>query len=450
MISSQAWLAFFFGLLSALSLVIGAALGVAWRPPQRIVAAIMAFGAGALLSALAFELVLAAHMRAGFAPVAVGGTIGGVGFIVLNEMLNGSGGFLRKRSTTATFLRARRKEEIAILLEHLSRVPLLRALPPQDIQAIVPHVETVRYTEGERIFSQGDRGDALYLVDKGIVDLYASRGSHEEANTTPAGRIYLAEEPVARLEDGAAFGEMALLTGQGRAATAIAATNVVLLKVPKDDFDELLAVSPGLARSVSELLAQNLEAANAGRASTEDEKARRWQQLALRYVETHTTAPSTSEVRLAAKEHSSSAPMGIFLGLLLDGIPESLVIGMSLIGAHTVSAALIVGLFLSNLPEAMSSAVGMKAQGTGVVRILGMWTFLMLFTGVGALIGNSLFLSAPGTLIAAFEAAAAGAMLTMIAQTALPEAYEGGGWLSGFATLMGFLAAFFVKTLGAV
>jgi zinc transporter ZupT len=60
MVPEQAWAALLFGILSAVSLVIGAAIGVVWRPPQRAVAAIMAFGAGALLSALAFELVLSA------------------------------------------------------------------------------------------------------------------------------------------------------------------------------------------------------------------------------------------------------------------------------------------------------------------------------------------------------------------------------------------------------
>jgi ZIP family zinc transporter len=77
-----------------------------------------------------------------------------------------------------------------------------------------------------------------------------------------------------------------------------------------------------------------------------------------------------------------------------------------------------------------------------------MWTFLMFLIGFGAFLGNALFVGAPVVLIAAFEAAAAGAMLAMIAETARPEAYEQGGWLSGMATLLGFLSAFFVGTLG--
>ena len=172
--------------------------------------------------------------------------------------------------------------------------------------------------------------------------------------------------------------------------------------------------------------------------------------LARRYVEAHTVAPTPTDVREAARAHASSAPAAIFLGLLIDTIPESLVIGMSMIGRATVSAALIVGLFLSNFPEALSSAVGMKAQRVSSVRIVGMWVVLMVLTGLGALLGNVLFTGAPPWLIAAFEATAARAMLVMIAQTALPEAYEQGGWRSGVATLLGILSAFFVGTLGDI
>src|ERR671916_641577 len=86
MLPAQAWAAFFFGALSAFSCVIGAAIGVTWRPPQRALAAILAFGAGALLAALAFELVLPAQQHAGFAPVAVGGLVGGISFVILNEL----------------------------------------------------------------------------------------------------------------------------------------------------------------------------------------------------------------------------------------------------------------------------------------------------------------------------------------------------------------------------
>ena len=443
MIPPQAWAALFFGAFSALSCVIGAAIGVVWRPPQQAVAAIMAFGAGALLAALAFELVLPAEAAAGFAPVAIGGLIGGVGFVVLNEALNGKGGFLRKPATTARFVREQKREEAEALLQRLSEVPLCRELPPEDLQAIVPHIEVVRHARGERIYEQGQEADALYVLDRGEVDLCVSGQSASAEGPERGGAD---ADTMARVGEGEAFGEVSLLTGGRHGAAAVAATDTVVWRIPRDDFYCLLAVSPALSRAVGELLARNLEA-NTARQPDPAEEAERWRRVALRYVEAHAVAPTPTDLRAVAREHASGAPMGIFLGLLLDGIPESLVIGMSMIGKPTVSATLIAGLFLSNLPEALSSAVGMKAQGAGTARILGMWTALMALIGVGAVLGNVLFAGAPVALIAAFEAAAAGAMLTMIAQTALPEAYEQGGWLSGIATLLGFLAAFFVKSL---
>jgi zinc transporter ZupT len=140
------------------------------------------------------------------------------------------------------------------------------------------------------------------------------------------------------------------------------------------------------------------------------------------------------------------APLAIWLGILLDGIPESLVIGASLVQAQ-ISYSLIGGLFLSNYPEALSSSVGMRQQGFPFRRILLMWTSLMVVTGIGAALGNIFFTGAAPSLFALVEGIAAGAMLTMIAQTMLPEAYFKGGSIIGFSTLLGFLAAIFLKTL---
>jgi len=71
----------------------------------------------------------------------------------------------------------------------------------------------------------------------------------------------------------------------------------------------------------------------------------------------------------------------------------------------------------------------------------------MVLTGIGAFFGSIFFVGAPHYLVAFVEGVAAGAMLTMIAETMLPEAYHKGGAITGFATLLGFLAAIFFKTL---
>ena len=121
-------------------------------------------------------------------------------------------------------------------------------------------------------------------------------------------------------------------------------------------------------------------------------------------------------------------------------------IGSSLVQAP-ISASLIAGLFLSNFPEALSSSVGMLHQRYPRWRIVLMWLSLMLMTGVGAYLGNILFRGMSQATFALMEGVAAGAMLTMIAETMLPEAERHGGAVTGASTLLGFLAAIFFKTL---
>jgi zinc transporter ZupT len=144
--------------------------------------------------------------------------------------------------------------------------------------------------------------------------------------------------------------------------------------------------------------------------------------------------------------HGNGAPLAIFLGITLDGIPESLVIGAGMTHS-SISVSLIVGLFLANYPEALSSSVGMRQQGISFGRVLGMWATLMLITGLGAAAGSLLFVGADPHAFALIEGLAAGAMLTMIAETMLPEAYFKGGSVVGLSTLFGFLVAIFSKTL---
>ena len=111
----------------------------------------------------------------------------------------------------------------------------------------------------------------------------------------------------------------------------------------------------------------------------------------------------------------------------------------------TVSLSLISVLFLSNYPEALSSAASMRRNNYSMTEILIMWTSLFIMTGVGAMAGNLFFVTMPPVLFTLLEGVAAGAMLTMIAETMLPEAYNKGGSVTGLATLCGFLSAIMFK-----
>ena len=155
----------------------------------------------------------------------------------------------------------------------------------------------------------------------------------------------------------------------------------------------------------------------------------------------------------ATKGAAGGAGMAIWLGILLDGIPESLVIGMLAASASGMSLAFVAGVFLANFPEAMSSALSMRSQGMKLLTIYAMWGSIVLITGIGAFLGATMFPPEPtGNIfffIIGIEGLAAGAMLTMIAQTMLPEAFEQGGSIIGLSTLAGFLSALVVKIVAA-
>ena len=131
----------------------------------------------------------------------------------------------------------------------------------------------------------------------------------------------------------------------------------------------------------------------------------------------------------------------------MDGIPESAAIGISLIGGGKISAALVAAVFLSNVPEGLSSASGMKRAGRSTTHILVLWSGVMAASAVAALLGYFFLAEASEDLIAAIQAFAAGAILTMLASTMMPEAYEEGGEVVGLVTSAGFLLAFVLSRL---
>jgi zinc transporter ZupT len=215
----------------------------------------------------------------------------------------------------------------------------------------------------------------------------------------------------------------------------------------KSDLERLLPKTQVFREQVKQFLQQHeLGSYLQSKLHFDHDKSTRFIQSALKTIDRGQGIPAASALSHHLEAHSGAA-IAIWLGIMLDGIPESLVIGASMIHAQ-VSVSLIVGLFVSNFPEALSSSIGMRQQGFSAARILLMWTSLVLITGMGAAIGNVFFVEAKPSIFALIEGIAAGAMLTMIAQTMLPEAYFKGGGIVGFATLLGFLAAIISKSFG--
>jgi len=432
-------LAFLFGGLSAASLPLGAAVGIWLNPGLRLTAAVMAFGAGALLCALALELVVPAleHFPSdpfeGFKWLALGAMLGCLAFIALDHVLSGMGAYLRKTSTIAARLKRLKRMHYVDILDKLSLVDLMVNLPPEEIRRVVSDIEKRVFKAGELICHEEDPCDALFLVESGQVRVVRS-------GAAPV------EEP-ALLGPGQAFGELALVTGLPHIARAEAVADTVVWEIHKDDFSEVVAVSPGLQQNLRKLV--DGHEGLSWDFGTDREKSAAWLEAATQNLESEVGEPTEAEIVQAVNSAQSggrNVALAIWLGIALDGIPESLIIGGSMEGA-TVSLALIGGLFLANFPESMSSAVVMKKQGSSGLFIIGMWISLMIMTAVGAAYGNVFIADAPPHLHGLLEGMAAGAMLAMIAQTMLPEAYDHGGWLTGLMTVTGFLAAIWMGML---
>jgi zinc transporter, ZIP family len=139
--------------------------------------------------------------------------------------------------------------------------------------------------------------------------------------------------------------------------------------------------------------------------------------------------------------------LAIVLGIVLDGVPESVVVGMGLVDGGGISAAFIVAVFLSNLPEAAAASSGLKESGWQPARIYLLWLAVAMVSGLASALGYGVFSDASGDTVAFVLAFAAGAILTMLADTMMPEAFEHGGKAVGVLTTLGFGVAFAIGTL---
>ena len=434
--------AFLWGVGSAISLPLGALLGIWWKPKQKINSAFMAFGAGALLFALTIELFghVPHHVEShGYWALlaAIGGALaGGALFDGLNNILNNRGAYLRKLSSAKDYLISLRKKRNKKLIEQLGKIKILSKLGPQQMAKLVNKVHTLNVDSGTKVFSQGDVSDSMYFVVSGGIEIIL----HDSK----------ADKSIALLEAEETFGELGVVSEQARSADAISKEDSVLFQVKKADVDSIIANIPELKKSIDELVKTRVEDLAVKAPSGVNAE---WKKACLNYIDEYATDISIADVaeETAGKHAAGGAAIAIWLGLLIDSVPESLVIGMLQNSAMGMSLAFIAGVFLANLPEAMSSSVTMSRSGMKLIRIMLMWGSICVLTGLGAYVGATMFPADPQGgmyyLVLGIEGLAAGAMLTMIAETMLPEAYEQGGAIVGVSTLLGFLAALIVKVL---
>jgi len=305
------------GTLSAISLPLGSAVGLTLRPGPTLTGTLAAFGAGALIAALSVEIVAPVveafrhdpTSRDALLTLMVGAGTGGVLFVVLDQLVNARGGFLRKTATTIGHLRQTKRQRTREILADLSRVDLLRNVPADEIGEHVEDLKTVVFQGGELLFREGERGGTMFFLRRGHVQL--DHGG----------------EPVATLGPGDTVGEISLLSHGPRTATGRARGRVEALALHPQDFDRWRQESPELDAAVRALAHARLSQLREHDAERHAH-AERWLDEAIDALRFGTELPTAAEIREAAEDRGG-APLAIWLGILLDGLSESILIGDS-------------------------------------------------------------------------------------------------------------------------
>lgn len=442
------------GALSAASLPLGSWIGLRFRFSANQISILAAFGAGALLAALSVELIAPTtlalvdgesgdHGRMQFFAMIAGCVIGGLVYVLLDFLVNRQGGFLRKTATVLRYYKKVNQREQDLILEKIAAIPLFQDFPSEHVETLMSVLELAEFEDGDTIVKEGEPAEATYLILDGSIE----------------GRI--GDEKLAELGPGEMIASLIpMFMDTPYLATGTAKGSVRCLRISKAGFDELRRLSPGFDKSCRKMAADRVE--SFGEVVAEKSaQVLEWLEESKDCIVADTRIPEAPVLRKMKEEHHG-APLAVWLGILLDGIPESVVIGAGMLGilsgklAATGSAefidvipfTLVAGLFLSNFPEALSSSANMLAQGWGKQRIFLMWFSLMVITGVGAGIGYLLAGQLDHTWLVLFEGLAAGAMLTMIAAAMIPEAVlMGSGNVVGLSTLSGFLGAILFKLL---
>jgi zinc transporter ZupT len=423
------------GLGTTSSVLVGAAVGLYVPLSKRALACVLAFAAGALISALAIDLAygsaLELHLHGfGFrgAWVFVGGgfAVGATIYYSASLYLEKRGAAVRYPTRFREYVQDRKKHELHELIRLLAKCDLLRHVPPEEIEEILRCVRPRHLAAGEILFRAGEPGEALYVIVRGRVEVLAETEPGEPGTA----------HSFAELGEAQAFGEMALLSGGTRTATVRALAETELLEIAKEDFDRLIAVDNHLAGSVErishERAIKNL--------SDGAPNPTTWAKVAsgnLDNLRRH-------QARKVLTEVGHGAGLAIVLGNILDTIPGCLVIGAKLNAVGTLSLTLILGMFLGGIPEAAASAAMLRKAAYRPYMIFALWSAIPI-TGVVAAIAGKLLIGSSESLMAVFsQALAGGAVLALVAHAMIPEAIDEGGSLVVLPTVAGFLFALYL------
>src|SRR5580693_2769266 len=230
------------------SSMLGVAIGLYAPFSRRPLACLLAFAAGALISALAIELAYQGAQslhhqgydaHAAWAFVSTGFAAGAVIYFSASLFLEKKGAAVRYVTQFREYALARKQADASERIKLLATCDLMRHLPAEEIEQILPCIHDRQLKAGEIVFRAGDGGDALYIVARGKVEVLTSLPGAEASGGV-----------IAVLGEGHAFGEMSLLSGGPRTATIRAVEDTDLLEIDKHDFDQLIAADRQLADAV--------------------------------------------------------------------------------------------------------------------------------------------------------------------------------------------------------
>jgi CRP-like cAMP-binding protein len=419
------------GLFTTSAVIIGATIGMFLPLSRQLLASILAFAAGILISslgiALAFQGAEQLHAK-GFTPtfawgfIALGFVTGAVIYYSASRYLDKRGAAVRSATRFREYMIDRKKDDVALL----AKCDILRSMPPEAIDELLDHVDRRELTPGEVLFRAGDPGDALYIVARGKVHVLQP----------PSGEGTGGEKQIAELGEGAVFGEMALLSGAPRTATIRSEGATDLIRLDKADFDGLLASDHAFAVGVQRL---SHERAISNLATGGTDPAR-WARVAKSNIDNL----SRRDAEKMLSEVGHGAGLAIMLGDLLDTVPGLLVVGASFTNLATLSFTVMMGIFVGGIPESAASAALLRKAGFAPATIYRIWS-VTLIAGVLAAVAGKAFIGSSDSLPGVFaEAMAGGSLLALVTHAMIPEALHQGGSSVVLPTVAGFLAALYL------
>ena len=290
------------GAISAFSLPLGSVVGLQTKFRPVVISLLAAFGAGALIAALAVELVaptvFALEANDGgshhgdphthFYALIIGATIGGCLFVVLDRLVNAHGGFLRRTSITIAYFTARKRGRQIQLLKELAPFPLLRDLSPEHINSLMAMIRPEQFDAGQIIIREGDTGTKLFFLIEGTVEATTSSGLKSELN---AGNV---------------AGIISLIMGIPHPGTLTCRESVTAYSLAKADFDQLRRLSPAFDDAALELTCQRLEYIEK-LVATRDKYTIKWIRQAEHALKTGAQIPNASQLQQAREEHKGAA-----------------------------------------------------------------------------------------------------------------------------------------------